>query len=370
MSIIMPDNKVSLVESRTLMQLPDDDWSDLNTLTGEWEDYVVDQFPFREKMLKAYTTLELAQGKKCVRDVYIVDDGWLMTYIYRTQENKRQIMAQKLRAYTESTSAKFVYAIIPQKNEMLSELAEPYLENVNGNFNKSELLKELSKAERLMTIDISDYLTTQYSTEERRQMCYRTDFHWNSYGAFTAAEYIAKEMSAAGLTGGASIPTESDFDWEELGDTHLYEGDLNRRLSDMISMQEKIPYYCIKDTENIRYFMSVDNSLPTERTNIVSSGIADYILNYDSISTENIGYYRIVNPNARSQRHILILKDSYQNPTIDYFTELFSEVTVIDPREYSEYYSLADLLDISSIDIVLLMYHQNNISNELIDFLE
>jgi transposase-like protein len=91
---------------------------------------------------------------------------------------------------------------------------------------------------------------------------------------------------------------------------------------------------------------------------------------HDSISTENIGYYRIVNPNARSQRHILILKDSYQNPTIDYFTELFSEVTVIDPREYSEYYSLADLLDISSIDIVLLMYHQNNISDELIDFLE
>ena len=75
-----------------------------------------------------------------------------------------------------------------------------------------------------------------------------------------------------------------------------------------------------------------------------------------------------MNPNARSAKHVLILKDSYQNPTIDYFTELFAEVAVIDPRYYSEPYSFSEILEQNDIDIVLLMYHQNNHSIELTDF--
>ncbi len=79
---------------------------------------------------------------------------------------------------------------------------------------------------------------------------------------------------------------------------------------------------------------------------------------------------RVVNPNARSRQHILLLKDSFQNPTTDYFTEVFEEVNVIDPRVYTEPESFPELLKKCDIDIVLFLYQQQNISEELIKFLQ
>ena len=66
---------------------------------------------------------------------------------------------------------------------------------------------------------------------------------------------------------------------------------------------------------------------------------------------------------------VLILKDSFQNATIDYLSAIFRSVTVVDPRSYQETPDLASLLDADGIDLVLFFYHQNNVSRELIDFL-
>ena len=53
----------------------------------------------------------------------------------------------------------------------------------------------------------------------------------------------------------------------------------------------------------------------------------------------------------------------------DYCAELFSEIIVIDPRSYPREESLPELVAEYDIDTVLLLYHQNNLSEELIDFL-
>ena len=67
-------------------------------------------------------------------------------------------------------------------------------------------------------------------------------------------------------------------------------------------------------------------------------------MQYNLLSTENLGFYRICNPNARSARHVLILKDSMEDPMTDYWAELFSEIIVIDPRSYLREESLPELV--------------------------
>ena len=49
--------------------------------------------------------------------------------------------------------------------------------------------------------------------------------------------------------------------------------------------------------------------------------------------------------------------------------ELFSEIIVIDPRSYLREESLPELVAEYDIDMALFLYHQNNLSEELIDFL-
>ena len=70
-----------------------------------------------------------------------------------------------------------------------------------------------------------------------------------------------------------------------------------------------------------------------------------------------------------SARRVLILKDSMEDPMTDYWAELFSETIVIDPRSYLREESLPELVAEYDIDMALFLYHQNNLSEELIDFL-
>lgn len=86
--------------------------------------------------------------------------------------------------------------------------------------------------------------------------------------------------------------------------------------------------------------------------------------------THNLGYLRVENPNAPENQAVLILKDSYQNPMLDYFTAIFRKVNVIDPRNYQEDANLSTLVAERGLDMVLFLYHQDNISTELIDFLQ
>ena len=366
---LQPDAPYSKTENRVLTQYPVMDLTDLPALTGRFTDYVVDQFPYREKLLQYYSALELMQGKRYSRDTYVTEDGWLLTHIYAVQEDDRQALINAVDHAVQTCNAAFVYAVLPQKNDMLAELAAPYIDNSISDSNKAALLEGLAGIESLTVIDVGQHFLQTYSPEERMTMYYRTDFHWNDYGAFLAVSYISREMAAIGLLDTAAVPSEGDFLWQELGSEYDYQGDLNRRFSNLFSMREAIPYYCLNDTAELQYYLSADDAKPAAREEIISTGLAEDTLTYNTISTNNLGFYRVVNPNARTSRHILILKDSFQNPTTDYFTELFTEVIVIDPRYYNEPYSFTELVTLHEVDLVLLMYHQNNASTELVDFL-
>ena len=53
----------------------------------------------------------------------------------------------------------------------------------------------------------------------------------------------------------------------------------------------------------------------------------------------------------------------------DYWAELFSEIIVLDPRSYLREESLPELVAEYDIDMALFLYHQINLSEDLIDFL-
>ena len=136
-----------------------------------------------------------------------------------------------------------------------------------------------------------------------------------------------------------------------------------------VSMQEDIPRYVPKNAADLRYFLHPGDIESVPRETIVGSGLDKDPVTYNDVFTYNLGYYRVENPDAPEAASVLILKDSFQNATIDYLSAIFRSVTVVDPRSYQETPDLASLLDADGIDLVLFFYHQNNVSRELIDFL-
>lgn len=357
------DNVYSATEARALAQRPVNDLSLLSELSGQWENYAIDQFPLRERMLKVYSAINLSLGKSYVRNTYISPDGWLTTYVYPADAQKREALLSALRQTVASLpSVDFAYLVTPQKNDMVSSDNAPYQDRQNSTANKAALLEGLSSVEGLRVVDIGSYFTEHFTVSERDSLYYRTDFHWNDLGAFRAAEYAATTLE------GDIAPSKDDFLWAELGSDHAYLGDLNRRFSYLLSTDEAIPFYTPKSTDSVRYYLSGDREAAREE--IVARGVGvDKELNYNTVSTDNLGYFRIENPDALLDKTVLILKDSLENPMTDYFTVLYRQVIVIDPRSYAEPYSLAELAERYGVDLVLFVYHQNNISTELTDFL-
>ena len=261
----------------------------------------------------------------------------------------------------------FVYGVLPHKTDALPERTAPYLDSRIGTENRQTL--EAAMEERLpglLAVDVAGEFLTNYSASERESFYFKTDFHWNPRGAFAASADLAAAMQENGLLDGVVLPAAEDFAWQDLDCP--YRGDLNRRFSYLFSMQEEVPYYSIRETSELQYYDAKDVEVPRE--SIWARGLqSGEEMQYNLLSTENLGFYRICNPNARSARRVLILKDSMEDPMTDYWAELFSEIIVIDPRSYLREESLPELVAEYDIDMALFLYHQNNLSEELIDFL-
>ena len=225
-----------------------------------------------------------------------------------------------------------------------------------------------AQVEGLTVIDAEAPLVTG-TLADRERYFYKTDFHWNARGAFAAAQEIARQLAGAGTIAETSVPQAEDFLWSELGGERRYQGDLNVWFSNQFSMQEDIPRYVPKNAADLRYFLHPGDIESVPRETIVGSGLDKDPLTYNDVFTYNLGYYRVENPDAPEAASVLILKDSFQNATTDYFSAIFREIHVIDPRAYRQTPGLSGFLAENDVDLILFFYHQNNVSRELIDFL-
>ena len=237
-----------------------------------------------------------------------------------------------------------------------------------GTENKEALFAMLAGVDRLTAIDASAPLLAG-SLAEREQLFYKTDFHWNARGAFAASQEIARQLAASGLIDAASIPQANAFVWSDLGAEKQYQGDLNVWFSDLLPMQEAIPRFVPADTASLSYYDSPGSTEPVPRETLIGSGLDKNPVTYNDVFTYNLGYYRVESPNAPEDKSVLLLKDSFQNASTDYFSSIFRELHVVDPRAYRETPGLSGFLAENDVDLILFFYHQNNVSPELTAFL-
>ena len=367
--LAQPDRPSSAAENRSLAQRPAMRRvvTDFGGFAKDFESYAADQFPDREQLIGVYTALELAQGKKFARKAYCLQDSWLLTKPTPTKPADLSALQQAL-AQAGALDRPLVWCVLPLKNEALYDLEPAYFSDETGETNKQALTAALAQVEGLTVIDAEAPLVTG-TLADRERYFYKTDFHWNARGAFAAAQEIARQLAGARTIAETSVPQAEDFLWSELGGERRYQGDLNVWFSNQFSMQEDIPRYVPKNAADLRYFLHPGDIESVPRETIVGSGLDKDPVTYNDVFTYNLGYYRVENPDAPEAASVLILKDSFQNATIDYLSAIFRSVTVVDPRSYQETPDLASLLDADGIDLVLFFYHQNNVSRELIDFL-
>lgn len=385
MEFLLPKQTQSSAENRTLAERPtltqaasaassagqssgfDARVKQISKLTQQFEKYVSDHVPGREQLVRTFSALELAQGKKQVRLAYCLDGGWLFTKSTRLNASKLEQLTAALQALQDEAGLPMAYCVLPVKNAVVYDCDPLYFSDAIDTENRAALLSALEGVEGLHVLDGVSALRAK-TFSERTGLFFKTDFHWNARGAYAVSAELAQQLAEQGLIQPSSIPGDGAFRWNDLTGRG-YQGDLNKWYSNYFSVYETLELYAPADPSALRYYEHLDSAEPTAREAIVASGLDKELVDYNDVFTYNLGYFRVENPNAPEDKAVLILKDSYQNATLDYFTQIFREVNVVDPRNYQETEQLTQLLSARSIDLVLFFYHQNNVSSELIGLL-
>ena len=314
-----PRQEASEAERRPLAQMPDITAENLlnGKFMSEFEDYSLDQFPLRDtfrqvKSLFHYYVL----GQKDNNDIYIAD-GYAVKqeYPYNPESvdhalNRFNRLYEK---YLKDSGSKITMAIVPDKGYYLGETSGHLTMDYETMFDAFETGMPWAEF-----VDITDTL----SAEDY----YRTDTHWRQENLLDTAAKLAEAL-------GVTAPKESDYTVTAL----------ERPFYGVYYGQAALP-------------MDPDQMVVLESSLLSDCSVLDWETGktggvYDWARTEGKDMYEVFlsgsrslltieNPNASTDRELIIFRDSFGSSIAPLLVKDYAKVTLVDIR-----YIQIDVLD-------------------------
>lgn len=338
--LALPKKEMSETENRVLAKPP---VLSLETLADgsfmkNFETYLSDHFPFRDKVIKAKTTVDRAFGKKEENGVYIGKNGFLFEKQTDYDSEKVNKNLKAMNAFAKKHKNISSTALIaPNSSYVLSDL-------LPAGISFEDQSKQLEKIEKaLEKINFVNCCKTFSTQKDKEQLYYRTDHHWTTRAAKLAFNQLVKVWKA----------DVKDIKYSFTTVTNDFQGTLSSS-SAVTSSKDKIEI-CTPDKEHNSYIVFYESS--AEKTASLFKGDRLRQKNkYEVFAGGNFDKL-VITTAAKNSRSILIFKDSYVNCMLPMLTPLFSEIVVIDPRYYSD--SLEKLMQEYSFTDILFLYNLN-----------
>jgi len=173
------DRIYSEMEMRLLAEKPEFSREELlfGEFTGEYENYITDQFPGRDKLVGIKTRVDIFLGKKEVGGTYIGEDGYLIEkhlpedYTAELEDEKLELLVRLV----EKWDAKVM--LVPTADNIISGKMPAYADY----YDESIFLEKTKNA-----VGEKNYIDVYNVLKEHNDeyIYYRTDHHWTSLGAY------------------------------------------------------------------------------------------------------------------------------------------------------------------------------------------
>lgn len=341
-NLILPSKKISEEENRGLAQKPEVSVSSLasGSYMDQYEKYQADQFVGRNVWRNLKVGFSRLAGSKEENGVFIGKNGQLMEDLAVPDQT---VLKENLKAM-ETFSQKYSeipvnMLLVPDAANILSD-SLPFTATVaDQNQYIAQVKKELGSS--VQWIDAVKPLARH--SEEK--IYYKTDHHWTAKGAYYVFKEAAKVMGLDEKVAGGyvSYPVTTEFN-----------GSLAAKSGCHLNEKEQIDIYVPKAEDNDVVVNYVDEQKKTASL-------------YDSSKLEERDKYAVylggnfsvvdIRTVSKSNRRLLILKDSYANSFVPFLTPYFREIVMVDPRYYSG--TIGDIMDTYEITDTLFLYSAN-----------
>lgn len=328
--IILPDTAVSRTERRTLAQMPGFSVSSIfsGKFFSEFDDYTLDQFPLRDdfRSLAAFWRFNLFMQKD--NNKIYLSDGHVCKLEYPLNEASVVNASDKFNSVYQSYLAgmNVYYTIIPDKNYFTAEAnGYPSLDY--------ERLEELlcSGVENMTYIPLYDTLSlADY---------YRTDTHWSQPSIGAVVDRLAEYMGFGKFN--ASSWTEHTL--EPFYGVYYGQSALN-------VSPDKLTYLTNADTDGATVF-NYETGKSEEVYRVDKFSDTDP---YDVFLTGASPLLKITNPNASTDRELIIFRDSFGSSLAPLLIGEYSTITLVDLR-YISSELLGKFIDFENQDVLFML---------------
>ena len=325
-TFIKPNSEYSKTERRKLKALPE--LSVENVLSGkfmkEFEEYGLDQFPFRDafRSLKAITNLKADNN-----DLYITD-GTIVSMEYPLNEVSVERAGERFKnvydMYLKDSGSEIYLSLIPDKNYFYADKSE------HLKMDYETLVSKVTTENSYMTyVDIFPRLSAQDY--------YKTDTHWKQEKISDVAQKLLTAMENDVEPEYRMVQAEGDFYGVYYGQAAL---DLK---------PDKIKYLTNSTIENLSVFDYESN----KEIPVYDLSQMDEADPYELYVGGPVSLVTIDNPNADSEKELIVFRDSFGSSLAPLLAEGYKKVTLVDIR-YIQPGVLKSYVDFNGQDVLFI----------------
>ena len=337
-SVIAPDNDISTSERRKLEKFPEIKYESImdGSFMSKFESYTLDQFPLRDRFrtLKSITAF-YALGQMDNNDIYI-REGAAAKIEYPMKEDSLTHAAERFsfvyEKFIKGKGNNVYLSIVPDKGYFLADKYgfpsmdyDKFVETLRGKMEFAQYI------DIMQTLEASDY--------------YATDTHWRQEKLIETAKHLAKEMGVE-LNGEYTV---NKLDKPFYG---VYYGQSALPLP-----SEEIYYLTNPLFEDCRVFDFESNKEISVYDMEKGNGMDPYEL----FLSGSRSLITIENPNASTDKQLVIFRDSFGSSISPLLVEGYSKITLVDIR-YILPQMLPRFIDFTNQD-VLFLYSTSVLNN-------
>ena len=307
-ALISPDRDYSVFERRKLEQMPVyEEYEDLADYFSAWEIYLTDQFLFRDEL--RFLKSGFAHGVLQQFDVngYYSEDGSQAQILYPMNEENFvtniELMEIIRERYFQNSPA--YYAVIPDKSYYMDAPLGLDYGKIHKLFGEALQAKQIPLADRLT---LADY--------------YATDIHWkqeNLQGVYSALAMMNPDLPAW------------NFQTRSAGE---FFGVLYGQAA-MLARKDQMNYLVGASAQNLRVTLlnlGGDGTVTESEAKLydVEAFAGDDA--YDLYLGGENPMIRIVNPDAATEKKLILFRDSFGRSIAPLLAEGYSEIVLVDLR--------------------------------------
>lgn len=324
-NIIDKDKEISISERRKLAQFPTITVSEIlnGNVMDKWEKYVEDQFIAREifRGIKSLWSTKIFAQKD--NNKLFEKDNAIYKMEYPLNENNVQKSVQKINEVYQKylKNMNVYYSIIPEKNY--------YLEN------DDHLKLDYDKLQEIMQQNLQELKYIDIRNGLELQDYYRTDLHWKQENIGEVVKIIQGNMKLDEINATYEIQNKGEF-------YGTYYGQLSTNVTpdNIYILTNEIINNCIL----YNYETNKKSSIYT------TTNSAD---KYDIFLSGAVSLISIENPNSKTEKELLLFRDSFGSSLAPLLVENYKKITLIDLR-YISSSILENYIDFNEQDVLFL----------------